>query len=383
MAAGALAVRPLIKPEDFNALYRPFERLIPLKELPEGETRVDQYCGGESPDRYDSEYESAIKRSCASFTQVAETWFRQQEKYTCDPELRKKSREYYPKLLDAYEECHGGISELYWCTHLRAGVCLTSEGDLDIVDDLLATDAEGASKIQELIGDCQQLKLRVETSLPGKRFGRIRQQAMRSIYNVLTEALGMGELVTSTGMYDQGMMTALRKRYEKADEFATTNGRRRAALIYFGGMIFGLVILFPLAIWGLSLVMQTYLPKNRPDDLVASFITGGAAGAFVVMTRISFARLSVDEMSGWPQLFLLGAIRPTVGAGLGVGLFLLSVANMIPIRRPPDVDGSVFYPTLAGLAGSSEQLAMSAFGSARNTLILRLQPKVNKGGDAG
>jgi hypothetical protein len=320
---------------------------------------------GTDPERYPvPEYDSAIARGKASFAQLAETWFGRQAKWSPGAEARQTADYYYKYILAAFEREYGGISQLFWCTRLPAGVVLTDTANLEIVDALLPAGRAGVDRIQGLLREAQQLTIQVETALPS---GKDRVQAMKQIYSILTSLLAMSDEVDAGKRFDSGLMKSLETEFEQAKDYVQRNGEWRAALWYVFGMPFGL-LLVGILLFLFQLLLKGVLKETSNQDLFTSMVAAGGGGALSMLVRLNYGSQPLDWAAGNWRLFFLGLVRPLLGVGFGGGIYLLSASGLIPIRPPSNLPGFAFYAGLGFLVGLSDQLAPTLFRSAQDRL---------------
>ena len=95
-------------------------------------------------------------------------------------------------------------------------------------------------------------------------------------------------------------------------------------------------------------------------DLVRAIAAGGLGAIISVMIRISRGqRLDVDTTQEPSMTCLAGSFRPVIGGVLGVALYVLLKAHVIPLDVPAASDPATpyFFTAIAFLAGFSERWA--------------------------
>ncbi|MDH5700235.1 MAG: hypothetical protein OEZ41_09775 [Nitrospirota bacterium] len=128
-------------------------------------------------------YDSAIKRNSASFTQIGEVYFGRIPEFCGeDPAKMESFNYYYPKLLDAFENAHGGITDSLFCHKIMAAVVLTDKDEICLINPC----GEGPTiEIHKLLDMCIGLQIQVHGLLKG----RDRRVIMELIYALLTDLL--------------------------------------------------------------------------------------------------------------------------------------------------------------------------------------------------
>jgi hypothetical protein len=96
------------------------------------------------------------------------------------------------------------------------------------------------------------------------------------------------------------------------------------------------------------------------QDLVRAIAAGGLGAIISVMIRISHGqRLDVDTTQEPFMICMAGSFRPLIGGALGVALYVLLQAGLIPLEIPAESDPAApyFFTAIAFLAGFSERWA--------------------------
>jgi hypothetical protein len=90
--------------------------------------------------------------------------------------------------------------------------------------------------------------------------------------------------------------------------------------------------------------------------------TGGALGAGLsVLTRITKGQMKIDHHSGTNQIVTFGAVRPFIGAILGVAAYAFTGAGLLSLQSPKA--GGTLWLALGFAAGFSERLAQDMLTS--------------------
>ncbi|HEV7825301.1 MAG TPA: hypothetical protein VGP02_10365 [Mycobacteriales bacterium] len=132
---------------------------------------------------------------------------------------------------------------------------------------------------------------------------------------------------------------------------------RAAIRATFRCYLFGLPVGTALLGVPIAALFQLDLPSGVRGLLVLSIVAGGIGAIASVMVRITRGqKLSVDTRQSLKVTFLAGMLRPWVGAVLGVALYVLVVARLVPVS-PAGTQPEHFYAGLAFLAGFSERWA--------------------------
>jgi hypothetical protein len=179
------------------------------------------------------------------------------------------------------------------------------------------------------------------------------------LYTVVTALLGaldslaQGETVTDT---DRRRLRAMAANADAELDRLDDHLDREAIRGTFRSYLWGL----PIGAAGLAVPVLVVLRIGGLDPLqwllVLTIVAGGVGAVTSVMVRITRGqRLSVDTAQGRLVTLLAGAFRPLVGAVFGVALYVLVVAEFVPIELPAQREH--FFAALAFLAGFSERWA--------------------------
>jgi hypothetical protein len=143
----------------------------------------------------------------------------------------------------------------------------------------------------------------------------------------------------------------------RLQEFADQAAIRAALRRYVLGLFIGGIAVLAAA-WTASRIQMF---EQAPTlDLVRTIAAGGLGAMISVMIRISRGqRLDVDTTQEPFMTCLSGGVRPVIGGGLGVALYVLLKADFIPLEIPMESDAAApyFFAAIAFLGGFSERWA--------------------------
>jgi hypothetical protein len=145
------------------------------------------------------------------------------------------------------------------------------------------------------------------------------------------------------------------KELDNLDVFVRQSAKVEAMKYYLLGMPVGTLVLIGLAVAaGNWLNMRGF----TTDELVLTLIAGGVGAVVSVLIRITKGqRIDVDTQSGRALTILGGSFRPLIGAILGLAVYVLLQADLLPFTRGSEGEELAFYAALAFLAGFSERWA--------------------------
>ncbi|MGR6964062.1 hypothetical protein ACU610_06350 [Geodermatophilus sp. URMC 61] len=143
----------------------------------------------------------------------------------------------------------------------------------------------------------------------------------------------------------------------RLQEFADQAAIRVALRHYVFGLLMGGIVVLASAWMASTIPMFEQAPTQ---DLVRAIAAGGLGAILSVMIRISRGqRLDVDTTLESFMTCLAGSVRPVIGGALGVALYVLLKAHLIPLQIPAESDAAApyFLTAIAFLAGFSERWA--------------------------
>jgi hypothetical protein len=263
----------------------------------------------------------------------------------------------YPEVRRRFEDGHGRLEEEYWATQFPAGAVLTRrkrwDGEFWAIVDWEQDDA----KFVELTHQLDALE--VGTHYLPEGAGRWR--TLRLIFDAYSSAVDAME-TRRRRPSDQTIELGLVK-----DQVNLANKHFRAVAQRYavGESLRGMTpALYTLA-WAL-LVVDLFLRLSaleRPSASVPGPIMWSFAGAVGACVSV-FVRIASDKFTPtWEatrqQLWVSGALRPLIGAALGVVIPLFVIGGLASgaPTSSDDVKSTAFYVALAFASGFSERWA--------------------------
>lgn len=299
------------------------------------------------------EYETAIERGAASFTQLSRVHFGQREEFNEDKVDRVAHARYYSQIQEAFVAEHGGIVKLLWCQNTRGGAVLTANNELHVV-------CRGASDaLLEFMFECDRLVDECRLTLTGRDLSRCVEMA----YDVVAFALCDFDARATNGgprgdEVDSHRMAVYLSQLSRAQDYFRRAAQRNAQISYFIGMLIGITCLALVGALLGFVLPGTSVFRAALLLLLASLFSGGIGAMVSVMSRMTFGTLELKYEAGRRYLMLLGGFRPIVGSVFGGAVFMLVVSGLLPLAEPSDPSKQLyFYSAIAFLAGFSERWA--------------------------
>ena len=282
--------------------------------------------------------------------------------------------------MERFVAAEGPIINAYWCTTEASGVALTEKQGERVLGFLWrrapnirfhsATDwaTHDAPDVNHVMHTTETLAIRVSEVLC-KTPERIAMQWLLSVAGYL---LSVVDVAGRPNKHD-ATKAARRARNEltKVETYYDRAGEKTGRLIYFWGMMIGVLTLG--AFGALGAVLYALPADNALHDTKNFFVcyTMGAVGAVVsVLTRMSQRGddAFVDYEVGRPALRRVGSFRPVIGAVFAVVLYFGLKSGLITLTTGTKDPSTFFYATLAFTAGFSERWARVLLGGATKML---------------
>ena len=284
--------------------------------------------------------------------------------------------------LERFVDENGTIINAYWCLHEASAVAITEKPGNRVlglwrrrpnIRFFAATDwaTRDEPEIGHAMHTCETLGIRVSEVLSGTS-ERIAMQWILSIGGYLLSVVDTPDRKVSR---QDATRAANRARAELAqvESYYDRAGEKTGRLVYFWGMLIGLVALALLAVPG-AIVYAIFGDQPLTAEAPKTFFVCygmGAVGAIVsVMMRMAAKNSAgfIDYEVGRPSLRRVGTFRPLIGAVFGVVVYFALKSQIIQLTTGSSPPSIYFYATFAFLAGFSERKAMVILGGAEKML---------------
>jgi hypothetical protein len=278
----------------------------------------------------------------------------------------------YRRRLALFTAEHGRIVESHWCRFEASGIALTEQPRPRKLSNLfrresalrLHTATDWRTANAPLVASYLH---RWETAAikAGEVLRETSEQiALSWIYAATSRLLAFADRRTNSKAASTADRDAVleeqEKELERVDAYYCRAAENSARLVYFKGMILGLLVLAALA-GGVLLAgwaIGWLDPRDVPTYTLFASIGMGAAGAvFSVMTRMAKkGGFDLDYEVGRKPIRFLGGLRPWIGALSALVLYLALESGLVEILSG-SAHGIYYFATIAFLAGFSERRA--------------------------
>ena len=286
--------------------------------------------------------------------------------------------------LERFVAAQGPIVNAYWCTTEASAVALTEKKGDRLLGFLWrretnvrfhsATDwaTRDAPEISHAMHTAETLAIRVSEVLSGTA-ERIAMQWLLSVSGYLLSAVDADK---RPSRHDAAKVARrARNELSKVETYYDRAGEKTGRLVYFWGMMIGVVALGVMAVVG-SLIYSLMANFELKDEGTKTFFVCygmGAIGAIIsVLTRMAAkgSDAFLDYEVGRPSLRRVGSFRPVIGAVFAVVLYFALRSGLVQLSTTDaSADEQIFfYATLAFVAGFSERKARVLLGGATKIL---------------
>lgn len=285
-----------------------------------------------------------------------------------DAEQQRRAEQYYAARA-AFEEEHGRIVNAYWCWEVESAVALTERSrrflarlrrgpDGDPVSFHRVSDwaTKSEPEVARCLHQCDELAIRASEVLGGRNRRICMALAMACAGHLLS-------LVDTRGAPESAgerrrTLDVEREEIAEAHRYYRSAANGEAQLVYFAGIVLGLVVLLPIfALLGSSQDIKGV----SESELVGCFVAGALGAVVSVIARINSGTFMLDFDVAKGYTLFLGALRPLIGAVFALAIYFAVTGDFIDIFAVPGQDDDVkrfyFLCVIAFLAGFSERWA--------------------------
>jgi hypothetical protein len=310
------------------------------------------------------EYEDAIKRDSASFSQLAKAIFFSQNSFIDNPVVCEVYQKYKEPVEKAFAAAHGAIIDSFYCENVPAATVLTAKHELWIVDPPLEPDRVA---IAELLLECERLNGETDRVLKGsgERL-KDRERTKILLYWAVVKLLSLADDPKQSAPCR--VVELYQREVEHARNYYQRAASRHAQIDYGLGMLIGIAICLTAAFGAWVVIHFTPGLAREGITFIGCLLAGGIGAVVSVMSRMTFGGLSLDYEAGRRILTMLGAFRPIIGMVLGAAMWVLTGSGVLAVV-PNDPTKIEFFRVLAAfLAGFSERWAQDMLGRAASHL---------------
>jgi hypothetical protein len=269
----------------------------------------------------------------------------------------------YDSVLSAFEEQHGQIIRVYWCSEIESAVALTERKRLGGLRSPVfgfhresdwAT--QSAPEVASELHRCDELAVRANAVLTGVR----QRICLELVVSCAAHLLSLVDTRAGTG--DEAKTAAAveveRVQMKKVKDYYCQAANGQAQLIYFGGIATVMVAIAAICTLWLSLTWATP---------IAALIAGAIGAVVSVVQRINSGSFELEYDVGGPYIFFLGGLRPLIGGAFAVAISFAFDGGLLhaPVAAGETTDHRrLALLVISFLAGFSERFAQDTLTAA-------------------
>ncbi|HEV2060032.1 MAG TPA: hypothetical protein VGR11_11795 [Solirubrobacteraceae bacterium] len=303
-----------------------------------------------------------------------------------DEEQRRQLREALPGMLAAFEGKHGPIVRSY-ITEGSAAACLTDNDELIIA---LGQRAEsGSEELVDLLRRCESIGYTAWHRLHTYD----RRSCQLQVWGVVEDALRLLDATPAPPAAADARrlresLQRLAARLDAAEDFMLRCAARRTQSRYLKGMLVGGLVVGALLIAALVALVMTDSVTPLAGELLLVAMAGAVGAVFSVLARMTSGSLqtnlpTLDHDMRKTDLRLIAALRPAVGLGLALAVYVLFLGGIVPIEQGEGQTRTALLTGLAFLSGFSERLAQDVFIRSGQGLLGSMGDSPSTGPAAG
>ena len=284
--------------------------------------------------------------------------------------------ERYRAFRDEFERRHGRIVDEYWCSDEASAVVVTLKpafvplrwlGKDPSARIYAATNWKTRDlpvTVAELVHDCDALATRAREVLRGTS----QLLVIQRLFSVTAYLLGTFDGNDLSEKASKPILDAAAEEVaELRDEYVTA-ATRSAQIVYFWGMLLGLVWLGVLGLLALPVLAGLGIEKWALESFYGCAVAGALGAMVSVVARMNASSFRVEYDVGRPTLRRLGAFRPFVGAVFGVVIYLALESHVMHIEVGAGKQQFPFFAVWAFIAGFSERFVRDTLDGVQATV---------------
>jgi hypothetical protein len=270
----------------------------------------------------------------------------------------------YRAFRAQFEHRHGRIVDEFWCNDEASGVVVTLKeaviplrwlGKDPIARIYCATNwqtRELPPQVAKLVHDGEALGLRAREVLRSTA----QRLVIKRLFSVAAFLLGYYDGRKVTHAESEPAIVEARQELAEIRREYETAATRSAQIVYFWGMVIGLLWLSVLGLIALPILRDLdHLGSTSRENFYGAALVGALGAMVSVVARMNSNSFSVEYDVGRPTLRRLGAFRPLVGAIFGVVIYFVLASGLMYGDKASDKRSFAFYAVFAFLAGFSER----------------------------
>lgn len=273
------------------------------------------------------------------------------------------AEERYRAFREQFEKQHGRIVDEYWCSDQASAavVCLKEAGrplrwlgkdpSARIYSETNWKTRDLPVPVAELVHEADALAMHAREVLRSTAQRLVTQR----LFGVMAYLLGTFDGKEMTEKACKPVIESATNEVAEIRKEYVTAATRSAQIVYFWGMVSGLVWLGILGLLTLPLLDGVGVPHWGLKAFYGCAVAGALGAMVSVVARMNQSSFKVEYDVGRPTVRRLGAFRPLVGAVFGVVIYLALQSHLMHIDTGAGDQQFPFFAVWAFIAGFSER----------------------------
>jgi hypothetical protein len=270
----------------------------------------------------------------------------------------------YRAFREQFEQLHGRIIDEFWCKEEAAAVVVTrtvaaiplrwlgKDPILRIYCTMNWQTREQPPEVAKLMHEGEALAMRAREVLRSTS----QRLVVKRLFSVAAYMLGYFDGRKPSDAESEEAIAEAREEIAEIHREYVTAATRTAQIVYFWGMLIGLLWLTVLGLIALPFLRDLpHLGSTSRENFYGAALVGALGAMVSVVARMNSNSFSVEYDVGRPTLRRLGAFRPLVGAIFGAVIYFVLASGLMYGDRQSDKRSFAFYAVFSFLAGFSER----------------------------
>jgi hypothetical protein len=273
------------------------------------------------------------------------------------------AEERYRAFREQFEHLHGRIVDEYWCSDeaSAAVVCLKEAGrplrwlgkdpSARIYSETNWKTRDLPVPVAELVHEADALAMHAREVLRSTA----QRLVIQRLFGVTAYLLGTFDGKDMSEKACKPVIDSAAREVAEIRQEYVTAATRSAQIVYFWGMVSGLVWLGILGLLMLPLLDSVGVPHWALKAFYGCAVAGALGAMVSVVARMNQSSFKVEYDVGRPTVRRLGAFRPLVGAVFGVVIYFALQSHLMHIDTGNGDQQFPFFAVWAFIAGFSER----------------------------
>ena len=292
------------------------------------------------------------------------------------PAYQGPAEERYRAFREQFEVQHGRIVDEYWCSDeaSAAVVCLKEasrplrwlgkDPSARIYSETNWKTRDLPVPVAELVHESDALAMHAREVLRSTA----QRLVIQRLFGVMAYLLGTFDGKDMSEKACKPVIESAAKEVAEIRQEYVVAATRSAQIVYFWGMVSGLVWLGILGLFALPVFDAVGVPHDPLKALYGCAVAGALGAMVSVVARMNQSSFKVEYDVGRPTVRRLGAFRPLVGAVFGIVIYLALESHLMHIDTGKANEQFPFFAVWAFIAGFSERFVRDTLDGVEKTV---------------